>query len=117
MIYHRAAVTRIRVFVADDHPVFREGLVRAVGSRAEMELAGEATDGRATLDAIRLDPPPQVADDAVIAGLAFLVQSKAGSWVEMHREPAAKLASEAEVDDLLARGLSIFLMKHPSWPK
>ena len=57
MIYHRAAVTRIRVFVADDHPVFREGLVRAVGARAEMELAGEATDGRATLDAIRLDPP------------------------------------------------------------
>jgi hypothetical protein len=67
--------------------------------------------------AIRLDPPPQIADDAVIAGLAFLVQSKAGAWVEMHREPAAKLASEAEVDDLLARGLSIFLMKHPSWPK
>jgi hypothetical protein len=67
--------------------------------------------------AIRLDPPPAIADDAVIAGLAFLVQSKAGAWVEMHREPATKLASEAEVDDLLARGLSIFLMKHPAWPK
>jgi two-component system, NarL family, nitrate/nitrite response regulator NarL len=48
---------RIRVFVADDHPVFREGLVRAVAARAELELAGEATDGRTTLDAIRLDPP------------------------------------------------------------
>jgi hypothetical protein len=67
--------------------------------------------------AIRLDPPPEIADDAVIAGLVFSVQSKAGAWVEVHREPAAKLASEAEVDDLLARGLSVFLMKHPSWPK
>jgi two-component system nitrate/nitrite response regulator NarL len=57
VVYDRAPVPRIRVFVADDHPVFREGLVRAVAARAEMELAGEAIDGRATLDAIRLDPP------------------------------------------------------------
>jgi two-component system, NarL family, nitrate/nitrite response regulator NarL len=37
--------------------VFREGLVRAVAARAEMELAGEAVDGRAALDAIQASLP------------------------------------------------------------
>jgi two-component system nitrate/nitrite response regulator NarL len=50
-------LSRVRVFVADDHPVFREGLVRAVSGRAEMVLAGEAIDGRAALDAIQAEPP------------------------------------------------------------
>ncbi len=50
-------MSRVRVYVADDHPVFREGLVRAVHARAEMELAGEAVDGRAALDAIQAEPP------------------------------------------------------------
>jgi two-component system nitrate/nitrite response regulator NarL len=57
VLYHRAAVPRVRVFIADDHPVFREGLVRAVAARAEMELAGEAVDGRAALDAIQAGLP------------------------------------------------------------
>jgi two-component system nitrate/nitrite response regulator NarL len=47
------ARTRATVFVADDHPVYREGLVRAVRSRPELEIVGEAGDGRAALDAIR----------------------------------------------------------------
>jgi two-component system nitrate/nitrite response regulator NarL len=57
LIYHRAAVPRLRVFIADDHPLFREGLVRAVAARAEMELAGEATDGREALAAIQRELP------------------------------------------------------------
>jgi two-component system, NarL family, nitrate/nitrite response regulator NarL len=50
-------MSRVRVYVADDHPLFREGLVRAVSARAEMVLAGEAVDGRAALDAIQAAPP------------------------------------------------------------
>jgi two-component system, NarL family, nitrate/nitrite response regulator NarL len=42
-------VRRIRVLIADDHPLLREGLVRAVSARSEMELAGEAVDGRDAL--------------------------------------------------------------------
>jgi two-component system nitrate/nitrite response regulator NarL len=50
-------VERVRVLVADDHPLFREGLVRAVAGRAEMELAGEAVDGRSALEQIEHAPP------------------------------------------------------------
>src|SRR5215472_10484764 len=48
---------RVRVLVADDHPVFRDGLVRAVSGRPELELAGEVSDGRTALDTIRRDAP------------------------------------------------------------
>jgi two-component system nitrate/nitrite response regulator NarL len=37
---------RVSVVVADDHPVYRDGLVRAISSAPELELVGEAADGR-----------------------------------------------------------------------
>jgi two-component system nitrate/nitrite response regulator NarL len=51
------APARATVLVADDHPVFREGLVRALRGRAEFDVIGEASDGREALDAIRLQSP------------------------------------------------------------
>lgn len=43
----------IAVYIADDHPVFREGLVRAVEQHSDFQLAGEASDGRTALGDIR----------------------------------------------------------------
>jgi two-component system nitrate/nitrite response regulator NarL len=43
----------VRVVVADDHPLFRRGVVQAVEHRAELTLAGEYGDGAAALEAIR----------------------------------------------------------------
>jgi two-component system, NarL family, nitrate/nitrite response regulator NarL len=51
---------RIRVLVADDHPLYREAVVRAVRARAEFELIGQAADGREALGAIR-DAAPDIA--------------------------------------------------------
>jgi two-component system, NarL family, nitrate/nitrite response regulator NarL len=48
---------RIRVLVADDHPLYREAVVRAVRARPEFELIGQAEDGREALGAIRQDAP------------------------------------------------------------
>jgi two-component system nitrate/nitrite response regulator NarL len=56
-------VTRVRVLVADDHPVFRDGIVRAIRDRPELELAGVAEDGRSALDAVlRLAPDVALLD-------------------------------------------------------
>jgi len=44
---------RVRVIVADDHPLYRESGVRAVKDRPEFELVGEAADGRTVLEDIR----------------------------------------------------------------
>src|SRR4051794_2561796 len=40
-----SAERRISVVVADDHPLYRDGLVRAIATAAELELLGEAADG------------------------------------------------------------------------
>jgi two-component system nitrate/nitrite response regulator NarL len=48
---------RVRVLVADDHPLYREAVVRMVKERPDLELVGEAADGRAALEAIRALAP------------------------------------------------------------
>ena len=57
-------VPEIRVYVADDHPLYREGLVGAIRSRPEFELAGEAEDGEQALEDIeRLRPDVAILDE------------------------------------------------------
>jgi two-component system, NarL family, nitrate/nitrite response regulator NarL len=51
---------RVSVVVADDHPLFREGIERAVRERPDLELVGAAADGREALERIR-ELAPQVA--------------------------------------------------------
>ena len=48
---------RYRVLVVDDHPLFRDAIVRLLRSWAEIEVIGEAGSGRAALERIRLDAP------------------------------------------------------------
>jgi two-component system, NarL family, nitrate/nitrite response regulator NarL len=50
----------VTVLVADGHPLYRDAIARAVRGWPELELIGEATDGREALDAIR-DKRPHVA--------------------------------------------------------
>lgn len=37
---------KIRVLVADDHPLMREGIAAVIASQTDMEMVGEAGDGR-----------------------------------------------------------------------
>jgi two-component system nitrate/nitrite response regulator NarL len=54
---------RVRVLIAEEHPLYREGVVRAIRERPELELVGEASDGRKALDMIReLRPDVAVLD-------------------------------------------------------
>jgi two-component system, NarL family, nitrate/nitrite response regulator NarL len=55
-----ASSGRVSVLVADDHPLYREGIVRAIKDRPDLELVGEAGDGREALERIR-DLAPDVA--------------------------------------------------------
>ncbi|GAA3313407.1 response regulator [Arthrobacter ramosus] len=51
------------VFIADDHPVYREGLARNWEAMAQIKVVGSAGDGRSALAAIReLKPDVAVMD-------------------------------------------------------
>jgi two-component system, NarL family, nitrate/nitrite response regulator NarL len=48
---------RVTVLVADDHPLYREGVVRALSASGQVEIVGEAGDGRAALEQIQEHQP------------------------------------------------------------
>jgi two-component system nitrate/nitrite response regulator NarL len=54
------ASPRVRVIVADDHPLYREGVVRALSNSGRVEVVAEVEDGAAALAAIR-EHRPEVA--------------------------------------------------------
>ena len=60
---------RVTVLVADDHPLFREGIARAVKERPDLELVGEAENGRDALEQIRALAPAVAVVDLRLPGL------------------------------------------------
>lgn len=48
---------KVRVVVGDDHPMFRDGVVRALTASGFIEVVGEADDGVAALELIRAHSP------------------------------------------------------------
>lgn len=60
---------RVRVVVGDDHPVYRDGLVRALDNNGRTEVVAAVGDGRAALDAIREHTPDVALLDYKMPGL------------------------------------------------
>lgn len=51
---------KVRVVVGDDHPLFREGVVRALSLSGSVNVVGEADDGAAALELIKAHLPDVV---------------------------------------------------------
>ncbi len=60
----------IRVFLADDHPVVRQGLRTFLESRDGIEVVGDAGDGEAAVAAVERLRPDVVLMDLVMPGLS-----------------------------------------------
>ena len=63
------ASERIRVVIADDHPLYRAGLVDTVKRRPDLELVGQAGDGESALSEIRSLSPDVCVLDVKMPGL------------------------------------------------
>lgn len=63
------SVEPIRVFIADDHTLFRDGLRALFASIGDVELVGEAADGQAAVQGAQEQQPDVVLMDIQMAGL------------------------------------------------
>lgn len=48
---------RIRIVIADDHPIVRDGIKRLLSLESDIDVVGEAGDGRAVLDVVHETNP------------------------------------------------------------
>lgn len=107
---------RSRVLVADNHPIFREGVARAIRDRAELELVAETNNGRESVELVeRLKPDVAVLDvrmpdlEGMQALRALRARGSATHVVFLSGFVSGKLAHEA-----LAAGAMGFFSKEAS---
>ena len=62
-------MTRLRVLLAEDHAIVREGLRALLDAQPDIEVVGEAADGREALDAAKALGPDVVVMDISMPGL------------------------------------------------
>jgi DNA-binding NarL/FixJ family response regulator len=66
----------IRVLIADDHMMLREGLKRLLGAQAGIDVCGEAEEGRVAVDRVRELRPDVVLMDLAMPNLNGLDATK-----------------------------------------
>jgi DNA-binding NarL/FixJ family response regulator len=63
------AKTKIRIVVADDHPIFRDGLCKLLALEDDFEVVAQAQDGRQVLDILQQLEPDILLLDLKMPGL------------------------------------------------
>jgi two-component system nitrate/nitrite response regulator NarL len=104
---------RVTVYVADDHPVYREGVALALRRRPEFDVVGEAEDGRRALEDLRRLRPDVAVLDVKMPGLEGHAVLNA---VIRDALPTRVVLLSATVDDdeadaALHKGASAYLSK------
>ena len=106
-------MTKLRVFVADDHAVLRDGLKALVNAQADMEIVGEADNGRTTYERAK-----ELLPDIVLMDISMPELSGVQATELLRREcPAIKILiltaykDKGYLDRLLNVGASGFILK------
>src|SRR5439155_15547732 len=75
MAFNSQTSKTVRIVVADDHAIFRDGLVKLLETKADLRVVGTAGDGQAAMKVVGdLDPDLLLLDVAMprMTGLAAL---------------------------------------------
>jgi len=109
-----SATNVIRVLIADDHPVVREGLVAILKSEKDIEIVAEAADGKETCELYH-----KLAPDVLILDLRMPEKDGLQVVIELmsHGDPKPRIIvmttydSEGDVRRALKAGAKGYLVK------
>ncbi|MER6951457.1 response regulator transcription factor [Nonomuraea sp. NPDC000554] len=108
-----------RVVIVDDDPMVRTGLRLILGGEPDLELAGEAADGRQAMDVVR-----DLRPDVVLMDIRMPVQDGLTTTELLLAQPAPPrilVLTTFDADDMVLRALQLgaagFLLKDTPPPK
>src|SRR5580765_5917289 len=96
--------SKIRVLIADDHTVVRDGLVAMIGKWTDMEVVAEARDGREAADEWKKQRP-----DVALLDLRMPTLDGVGAIYEIRRQDASArviVLTTFDGDEDIYRGVS-----------
>lgn len=105
--------TPLRILVADDHAIVRQGLRLLIDSQPDMKVVAEAADGKAALDFASAVKPDVVVMDISMPGMNGL----AGTRALKRQQPKATIVAltrhedETYLEELLHAGASAYVLK------
>jgi len=94
---------KIRVLVADDHPIVRVGLTNLLGAQPEMEVVGQAANGQEALQMVNKLQPDVVVLDLSMPGLSGVEAAR--QIKRMDPRPAVVMLSMHEKDAYVLQAL------------
>ena len=104
---------RLRVLLADDHAIVRQGLKLLIDNQLDMEVAGEAADGHRVLELAKALTPDVVVMDISMPGMNGLVATR----TLKARQPDVAIVAltrhddETYLEELLRAGASGYVLK------
>lgn len=60
---------KVRIIIADDHPLFSQGVIQVLSTRKNLEVIGQAENGKAALELIRRELPDIAILDVQMPGM------------------------------------------------
>lgn len=105
--------TPLRILVADDHAIVRQGLKLLIDSQPDMKVIAEAADGKAALEQASAFKPDIVVMDISMPGMNGLVATRTLKV----RQPGVTIVAltrhedEKYLEELLRAGASAYVLK------
>lgn len=103
----------IRVLLAEDHATVREGLRLLLDSQSDIEVVGEAADGRSAVDSAGALKPDVIVLDLSMPGMTGLAAARAlkGTEPRMAVVALTRHDDDAYVQELIDAGASAYVLK------
>jgi len=106
----------IRVMIVDDHAMVRKGLIAFLKNKPELDLVGEARDGREAIETCEQHQPDVILMDLVMPELGGVAATRTihQRWPHVHVIALTSFQEKELVQDALQAGAIGYLLKNVS---